>query len=339
VSANVMFDDPSAKIREFESANGVFSSVVHLGGGVFTRQPAGPDRRLRCFVQAIADLAGKPFNQLRILDIACLEGHYSIEFGLQGAQVVGIEIREANLSKARFLKETLGLDNVEFHQDDVRNLSEAKYGRFDAVLCAGILYHLDAPAVFEFIDNVHSVCDRLAIFETFVSSRPTTSAMHKGRTYWGNYYVEHDEGASPETKYRDLWASIDNPRSFWLTKASLANALDHAGFTSVYVQVNPSLEKQPADRHTIIAVNGTTARILTSPMTDEEIRLDWTEADARSVQGPPNTTRNPLWRLSKKYLPQPVKDVVKGVGRKIGLMKQPMTPDFSRMLPPEQRQA
>ncbi len=244
--------------QEFVDEHGAFTaSSVHLGEGVYTLPGPGViDRRLRCFVQAVADLAGKPLDQLRILDLACLEGHYTIEFALHGARAVGIDAREANLNKARFLKQQLGVDNVEFFQDDVRNLSESKYGRFDVVLCAGLLYHLNSPAVFELIDQVSAVCDRLAIFDTFISFKPAICQTYKGKTYWGTHYVEHKETASTADRYADLWASIDNTRSFWLTKPSLCNALDHAGFTSVYLQMNPSLEGQSLDRHTFIAMKG-----------------------------------------------------------------------------------
>jgi hypothetical protein len=337
VSGGVVNSELRPDLAEFIATNGKFWSSVHLGDGVFTHEAKGSDRRLRCFVQAVADLAGKPLNQLRILDVACYEGHYSIEFGLHGAQVVGIEGRDTNLNKARFLKDYFGLNNVSFHQDDVRNVREDKYGRFDAILCAGILYHLDAPAVCEFIESIHNVCDRLAIFETYVSMKPVVSFTYKGRTYWGNRYVEHDEEASASQKHKDLWASIDNPSSFWLTQASLCNALEHAGFTSAFVQLNPSLEKQPLDRHTFIALKGSTARILSSPLTDAEVHRDWTETNSRTVDGQPNVERSALWRLSKRHLPQPVKNVIKGVARKLGVMKPQSIPDFNQLLPPDQR--
>jgi Methyltransferase domain len=338
VSGGVVHNGSQPDLAEFVASNGNFWSSVHLGDGAFTRETKESDRRLRCFVQAVADIAGKPLNQLRILDVACYEGHYSIEFGLHGAQVVGIEGRDTNLNKARFLKDHFRLGNVSFYHDDVRNVREDRYGRFDVILCAGILYHLDAPAVCEFIKSIHSVCDRLAIFETYVSMKPVVSFTYNGRMYWGSRYVEHDEKASASQKHKDLWASIDNPSSFWLTQASLCNALVHAGFTSAFVQLNPSLEKQPLDRHTFIALTGSPARVLSSPLTDAEVDRDWTEANSRKVDGRPNVERSALWRLSKRHLPQPVKDVIKGAARKLGIMKPPSIPDFNQLLPPRQRQ-
>jgi Methyltransferase domain len=325
-------------LQDFTDANGAFTAFsVHLGKGVYTRPGSRPDRRLRCFVQAVADLAGKPLDQLRVLDLACLEGHYAIEFALHGARAVGIEIREANLNKARFLKDQLGLDNVEFYQDDVRNLSETKYGRFDIVLCAGILYHLDSPAVFEVLEQISGVCDRLAIIETYISLEPVMSQDYKGKTYWGNHYIEHADEAPPEKKYVDLWSSIDNARSFWLTKTALCNVLDHVGFTSVFVQLNPSLEIQSADRHTFIAIKGQTARIMSHPPTDDQVTVDWSKASIKKPTGEPNIKRSVAWRLAKKHFPQPVKDVIKKTLRTVGLMDKRSGPDFRPSLPKDLR--
>ena len=152
----------------------------------------------------------------------------------------------------------------------------------------------------------------------------------------GSLYFEHDEKDSADKKYRALWSSIDNPRSFWLTQSSLCNALDHAGFSSVFVQMNPSLEKHPLDRHTIIAMKGSPARILSSPVTDQQIRLGWTEK-TRIKDGPPNLQRSLAFRLSKRYRPQPIKKVIKSVAWKLGLMKKVRFPEFNQLLPANQR--
>ena len=133
--------------------------AIDLGHGRSTRPPAR-DWRLRRIVQVASDLLGKPLSEATVLDLACLEGHYGIEFALHGANVVGIEIREANIVKARYAQQELGLKNITFIQDDVRNLSRAKLGGFDIVICSGILYHLDVPDVFEFVRRIYEMSDR-----------------------------------------------------------------------------------------------------------------------------------------------------------------------------------
>src|SRR5438034_7278681 len=120
----------------------------------------GDEVKLRRIVQCVFDLAGGTVEGLRILDLACLEGLYAIEFARHKAKCVGIEGREANIEKARFAKQVLSLENLEFVQDDARNLSAEKYGHFDVVLCLGLLYHLDAPDVFSFVEKLSEVCRR-----------------------------------------------------------------------------------------------------------------------------------------------------------------------------------
>jgi len=110
----------------------------------------------------VCDLAHRPLTGLRVLDLACAHGYYSFEMARLGAQVLGIEGRESWLENARRTKQEASIPNVEFVQDDVRNLSKEKYGEFDIVLCLGILYHLDAPDVFEFLGRVFEVCREFA---------------------------------------------------------------------------------------------------------------------------------------------------------------------------------
>ncbi|HIK33393.1 MAG TPA: methyltransferase domain-containing protein [Oscillatoriales cyanobacterium M59_W2019_021] len=229
----------------------------------------GSEVKVRRFLQAIADLTGQSFSELRVLDLACLEGLYGIELALQGAQVVGIEGREENLEKARFTKSVLGLDKIDFVRDDVRNLSPEKYGQFDVVLCLGIFYHLDAPDVFEFARNIERVCTRLAIFDTHVSRTREQSYLYQNREYWGRNYTEDET----------LWASIGNSTSVWLTRPSLYNLLIDVGFSSVYECHMPMIPKyeqmrfrEEADRSTFIALKNKPIRLLSTPLLTEEPR-------------------------------------------------------------------
>lgn len=87
-----------------------------------------------------------------------------------------------------------------------------------------------------------------------------------GKTYWGRPYVEHAPTASPEEKAQNLWASLDNAQSFWLTRASLLNALAHAGFTSVFECHVPAEATKPADRITLVACKGAPQALQSAPL-------------------------------------------------------------------------
>jgi 2-polyprenyl-3-methyl-5-hydroxy-6-metoxy-1,4-benzoquinol methylase len=104
----------------------------------------GHSERVLRHIQLVADLLAKPLSQVRTLDLACLEGGFTFELAMQGAQAVGLEGRKDNLDKCEAIKARIGLSNCSFLQHDVRNLSKHKHGSFDVVLCLGILYHLTA---------------------------------------------------------------------------------------------------------------------------------------------------------------------------------------------------
>ncbi len=299
---------------------------IYLGQGRYTRAPAA-DWRLRRILQVTSDLLGKPLSEARVLDLACLEGQYAIEFAQHGAEVVGIEIRAANLVKARYAQQELGLDNLRFVQDDVRNLSRARYGSFDVVICSGILYHLDVPDLFEFTHRLREVCTRLLVLDTQLSLSARDSVAYRGRSYSGLWYREHDDGADAETKYRDYWASIDNTRSFWLSHASLCNLLADVGFSSFMRVENPVVPRTGPDRATYVALAGEPAAVRSSPPTADLHEDHHPEQD----DAPPNPVQvdhGRLFRFLKTTLPQPVKEVIKTGLRAARLMPPDPTPEF-----------
>lgn len=240
----------------------------------------------RRIVRSVCDIAHRPLTGLRVLDLACAHGHYAFEMAKLGATVLGIEARDSWLEIARRTQNDMGMTNMEFVKDDVRNLSVAKYGEFDIVLCLGILYHLDAPDVFEFIAKVSEVCRDFAIFETHISHKPEVGHAWRGRQYWGLASHEHDPNATPEEKLKDMGASIDNDKAFWMTQASLCNILRHVGFTSVMdcrvpmasLYVGPDWRfKIWGNRVTYAAIKGKPLNLFVGPGTPDAGELDWPE--------------------------------------------------------------
>jgi Methyltransferase domain len=253
--------------------------------------------RLRRVVQTVADLSGKSWKKLRIIDLGSLEGIFALEFAAQGAQVVGIEGREANNARARFSAEALGLSNVSFATDDVRNLSLEKYGRFDVVLCSGILYHLPGEDGCRLLRSISEVCERLAIIDTHVGLHASRSFLWEGRTYRGLTYSEHSPQDSTDAKAVRAWASLDNNESFWFTKPSLLNLLRDVGFTSVSEVVRPLSFNDFADRFTFAALKGQPQRIVMSPELEQTQEADY--AEESHLQPHPSQRASPprpLWR-------------------------------------------
>ncbi len=194
-------------------------------------------------VSQFADLIRKhagPLERQRILDLACLEGLFAIEFARMGAETVGVEIREAHLAKAEFARETIGLQNCLFVQGDVRAIP-AELGQFDVIIAAGILYHLDFPDCVLFLRQMAARARRALIIDSHFAYRNITELAIPlgplrewecdGRIYWGRHYTEHAPNLSEDEK-RDtnVWASIDNDRSVWLTEGSAIAELKRSKF-------------------------------------------------------------------------------------------------------------
>src|SRR2546428_4832683 len=248
------------------------ASNIHLDDDLYTigKRIEGDEIKLRRVLQVVSDTAGRPLESLRVLDLACHEGIYAIEFARHGARVVGIEGREAHIEKAKFVKDALSLDNLDVFQDDVRNLSKEKYGSFDVVLCLGILYHLDVPDVFSFIERIGEVCQDIAVIDTRIAFGPTESYTHKGTTYWGHRIQEgHHPNDTPAEKIKRYWASLDNLTSFHLSRISLYCMLSRVGFTSVYECYIPPETTKPIDRITLLAIKGSRQKIMNSPLIDK----------------------------------------------------------------------
>jgi len=243
---------------------------VHLRGDLYTIGPtiARDDAgfKLKRILQIVSDHTGGTLEGLRVLDLACFEGLYAIEFARHGATCVGIEGRETNIEKARFAKRVLSLDNLEFVQDDVRNLSIEKYGPFDIVLCLGILYHLDVPDVFRFAERLGEVCRKLCIVDTRITLHPKTKYNYKSEIYFGTKGEEHDPGDSEKVKMSRTTFSMSNISNFWLSRPTLYNVLSRSGFTSVYECNIPAEPDKPADRLTFVALKGQPIDLLSAPL-------------------------------------------------------------------------
>jgi SAM-dependent methyltransferase len=284
-------DDLKAALDALTERAGAWTYDIPLAPGVWTRGNEGtPHTRLRRLVQIVADLSGKPLADLRVLDLGCLEGIMALELAMHGASAVGVEIREAHVLKARFCKEALDLPRIEFRQDDVRNVSEETYGRFDVVLCSGLLYHLPAADAARLLERLSAMVERLLVLDTHVALKPRERFVFQGEEYWGRTYREHADDATTEQKTRAGWASADNATSFWFTRPSLVNLLDEAGFSSVYECFNPAhlnsgkpgLESE--DRCTFVAIKGTRQPIALSPAV-EKLRERWPEDTLKYAPG------------------------------------------------------
>jgi ubiquinone/menaquinone biosynthesis C-methylase UbiE len=108
---------------------------------------------------------GDRLQKIRCVDVGCHEGFYSVAMARKGVQQVrGIDLRESNLVKARFVAEVLGLRNVVYEQGNCEDLPGGD--PYELCLCLGLLYHLENPM--RCLRNISRITGELCVIETQV---------------------------------------------------------------------------------------------------------------------------------------------------------------------------
>ncbi|HET7584846.1 MAG TPA: glycosyltransferase [Gemmatimonadaceae bacterium] len=90
----------------------------------------------------------------RALELACAEGHFTVQLAPRVAQLVAADISSVALERAKLASERAGLDNVRFERLDF--MRDPIPGQWDLIICSEVLYFADDPA------QLQRVADALA---------------------------------------------------------------------------------------------------------------------------------------------------------------------------------
>lgn len=170
-----------------------------------------------------------------ILELGSLEGAQTFILAETPGvrRVLALEGREANLRKARFVQELLQVNNVEFAQANLEHAELVQFGKFDAVFCCGLLYHLPEP--WKLIEQLPTIAPALFIWTQYAAEE---EAMEIENGLRGKV---HGEGG-PDEPLSGL-----SPTAIWLTLASLRSVLRAAGYQRIdIIDDDPSHANGPA---------------------------------------------------------------------------------------------
>ena len=153
-----------------------------------------------------------------ILELGSLEGAHSFILAQSPGveRVVAIEAREANLRKARFVQSLLGIENIDFVQANLENADLTQHGKFDAVFCSGLLYHLPEP--WNLIKQLAKVAPLLFVWTQYAAEHEATDV---GDGLRGKIHLE----GGPDEPLSGM-----SPSALWLTLASLREVAARAGY-------------------------------------------------------------------------------------------------------------
>ena len=189
--------------------------------------------------------------EVRVLDAACNEGWFAFEAAKLGAgEVVGFDARELNIRKAEFARAQLGVNNAQFRVDNIFAVTPERYGTFDAVLCLGLMYHLEDPM--GALRRLRSVTKEVCVIDTEVV-RPGSSATIDRGPSDGVMMTEDLIAVIAEPEFR--WNPLSSVTGISLVpnQAALTTMLEHAGFREITQAAPPPDAARPyADRERII---------------------------------------------------------------------------------------
>lgn len=165
-------------------------------------------------------------NAGEILELGSLEGGHTFQLGRHAGvrRVVAIEARPVNLEKAMFVQRLLGMSNIKFVSANLETIDLATFGRFDAVFCSGLLYHLPEP--WNLVNQFSKVSENLFIWTHYADENQANEAVHG---YQGKVYEE--------AGFSDPLSGLSK-RSFWPTLGSLIKMLTINGYHTIHILEN-----------------------------------------------------------------------------------------------------
>jgi hypothetical protein len=181
------------------------------------------------------------FVGLRVLDLASRIGVFSEALAADGATVVAIEGRQANLDQVPVPA------RATYVKSDVRMVDFTS--QFDVTLCLGLLYHLEAHDALALLRALAGCTKRFMIIDTHLADATLATEWVEisGSTYRGSVYGEGDARAP--------WSAMHNLTSFWFTDASLRDLLHEAGWGEIETIEGPVYPGEPEDRRWYVVHN------------------------------------------------------------------------------------
>jgi tRNA (mo5U34)-methyltransferase len=134
------------------------------------------EQRERYFFDALVDMCGGSLKGLRVLDLGCNGGWWSLKAIEAGADfVAGMDGRQMHIDQANLVFEVKQVDPARYAFSVGNVLTDPwPAGEFDVVLCLGLLYHISKPV--ELMQRIAAANTDLLVIDT--------NLIDAGGPYW-----------------------------------------------------------------------------------------------------------------------------------------------------------
>lgn len=139
-------EDIAKKIAQFQALQ-PWNHNYRLPGGCETRpgiQTSHGKNEVKWLrIEPLLELLG--LQNKTVLDVGCNEGFFSQKLSEKASRVVGIDVDDKRIEKAKFVHSVMKVPNTELRCVDIYAEEFEKLPRFDFCLCMGFLHRIPDP--------------------------------------------------------------------------------------------------------------------------------------------------------------------------------------------------
>ena len=107
--------------------------------------------RLQHFLPLVRAYAAFLNRPIRVLDVGCAQGYYSLSMATEGCSVTGIDFLDANVRICAALAAERGFSNALFFAVSIEDfIDKVELGQFDLVLGLSVFHHIAHARGFDF---------------------------------------------------------------------------------------------------------------------------------------------------------------------------------------------
>ncbi len=207
------------RINSFERWHYQFDLAGHLTPIANKTRINRHRQRKRYFFDPLVALCGGSLEGLRVLDLGCNAGFWSLHAIENGCDyVAGVDGREMHIDQANLVFETKGVSKAryDFVQGDIFDYDLTQLGRFDIVFFFGLMYHISKPIVL--MEKIAEVNSDIVVIDTGLS------------TVKGSYLqVSHEGTDDPRNAVSDTLILLP-------TKKAVAEIAQRSGYSVVMLR-------------------------------------------------------------------------------------------------------
>jgi tRNA (mo5U34)-methyltransferase len=177
------------------------------------------EQRRRYFFDALLAVTNGSLAGMRVLDLGCNAGFWSLAAARAGADfVLGVDGRSEHVEQAQLVFEAKGVDPTRYRFETANIFAHRFDESFDVVLCLGLMYHVSRPV--ELFEIFTAVGARLVVIDTEI--HPANASC---------FSLRHVTIENPMT-------AVDHEIVLYPSRQAVLDLADEFGFATVALKPN-----------------------------------------------------------------------------------------------------